>query len=101
MKSPPQTGDDEIPHNVYVSISLAGIAIFQRSSRVRTDRQHDIGCNSKSAYQRKLYAQFDWLEIENLCFSKHVLCVVVRRSESLKAKDNNRIKYKLRMDGRK
>uniref|UniRef100_A0A1B0CI30 GDPGP1-like N-terminal domain-containing protein n=1 Tax=Lutzomyia longipalpis TaxID=7200 RepID=A0A1B0CI30_LUTLO len=57
--------------------------------------------NSKILYQRKLYAKFEWLEIENLCYSKHILCIVVRNSESLKAKDTNRIKYKLRMDGRK
>lgn len=50
---------------------------------------------------RQLYARFDWLEIENLCYSKRALCVVVRRPASLRAKDAQRIKYKLHMDGRK
>lgn len=48
-----------------------------------------------------MYATFDWLEIENLSYAKHALCVVVRKSESLKAKDNNRVKFKLKMDDRK
>lgn len=61
----------------------------------------ELNRNSKLSYHRKLYVNFDWLEIENLCYSKHILCIVVRKSESLKAKDNNRIKYKFKMDGRK
>lgn len=93
--------ENNTTHDVYVAISLNGIAIFERSSRISADKQIECGENSKTTYQRKLYANFDWLEIENLCFSKHVLCVVVRKSDSLKAKDNNRVKYKFKMDGRK
>ncbi|KAJ6638105.1 Tyrosine-protein phosphatase non-receptor type 13 [Pseudolycoriella hygida] len=95
------TADDDLPYDVYVAVSLSGIQIFKRSSTSRQDEPSGNAKHSKTEYQRKLYANFEWLEIENLCFSKHILCVVIRRSESLKAKDNNRVKYKLRMDGRK
>lgn len=93
--------DNNISYDVYVAISLNGISIFERSPRICADKQIECGKNPKTTFQRKLYASFDWLEIENLCFSKHILCVVVRKAESLKAKDNNRIKYKFKMDGRK
>lgn len=98
-----QSTDDGLTYDVYVAVSLSGIRVFKRSS---TSTRHDQSMDnnskrSKTDYQRKLYANFEWLEIENLCFSKHILCVVIRKSESLKAKDNNRVKYKFRMDGRK
>ncbi|XP_041780175.1 uncharacterized protein LOC121597901 [Anopheles merus] len=91
--------------DVYVAISLAGVAIFERNVRYqpRTAAQEQQECrNGKSSFLRHLYAFFDWLEIENICFSKHAFCVVVRRSETLGPKsDKNLVKYKLRMDGRK
>lgn len=96
-----QNADSGVTCDVYVGISLNGIAIFERSSRLSPERQMECGRSSKNSFHRKLYANFDWLEIENLCFSKHVLCVAVRKSESLKAKDSNRVKYKFKMDGRK
>lgn len=96
-----QNVESNATHDVYVAISLNGIAIFERCSRINADNQLECGTNSRNKFQRKLYANFDWLEIDNLCFSKHSLCVVVRKSESLKAKDNNKVKYKFKMDGRK
>lgn len=58
--------------------------------------------NSKTTFQRKLYLNFDWLEIENLCFSKHFLCVAVRKTISLNIKDKcRRVKYKFKMNDRK
>ncbi|XP_059612240.1 uncharacterized protein LOC132258783 isoform X2 [Phlebotomus argentipes] len=94
--------DEHTSLNVFVAISLKGICLFQRSLSPNINNHLEIYAeNSKMMYQRKLYAKFEWLEIENLCYSKHILCIVVRSSESLKAKDTNRIKYKLRMDGRK
>lgn len=96
-----QNVEHNVTHDVYVAISLNGIAIFERCSRINADKQMECGANSRNKFQRKCYANFDWLEIDNLCFSKHTLCVVVRKSESLKAKDNNKVKYKFKMDGRK
>lgn len=96
-----QTADLNNIYDVYIGISLNGLSIFERSPRICADKQIECGKNSKTAFQRKLYASFSWLEIENLCFSKHVLCVVVRKPAGLKAKDNNRVKYKFRMDGKK
>lgn len=96
-----QNVDNNVAHDVYVAISLNGIAIFERCSRINAENQVESGTNSRNKFQRKLYANFDWLEIDNLCFSKHSLCVVVRKAESLKAKDNNKVKYKFKMDGRK
>lgn len=96
-----QTMEANVVYDVYVAISLNGIAILERSPRINADKHIECGQNSNISYQRKLYANFDWLEIENLCFSKHVLCVSVRKTESLKAKDNNKIKYKFKMDGKK
>ncbi|GAB0090488.1 FERM domain [Sergentomyia squamirostris] len=94
--------DEQTSINVFVAISLRGICLFHRNLSPNTNNHLEIYSeNSKMMYQRKLYAKFEWLEIENLCYSKHILCIVVRNSESLKAKDTNRIKYKLRMDGRK
>jgi tyrosine-protein phosphatase non-receptor type 13 protein len=55
----------------------------------------------RSSPKRLLYEEFDWLEIENICFSKHILCVVVRKNNSLSAKEKNRVKFKLKMDNRK
>lgn len=96
------TTEENITLEVYVAISLSGVAIFERNLKYNPKGAHQQDFNSgKSAYQRHLYAFFDWLEIENICFSKHVFCVVVRRTESLNPKDKSRVKYKLRMDGRK
>lgn len=93
--------DENTSINVFVAISLKGICLFHRNLSPNMNHLEIYTENSKMMYQRKLYAKFEWLEIENLCYSKHILCIVVRNSESLKAKDTNRIKYKLRMDGRK
>nr|XP_029710298.1 uncharacterized protein LOC109397654 [Aedes albopictus] len=96
------TTDEGMTLEVYVAISLSGVAIFERNLKYNSKGVQQQEFNSgKSAYQRHLYAFFDWLEIENICFSKHVFCVVVRRTESLNPKDKSRVKYKLRMDGRK
>ncbi|XP_055599161.1 uncharacterized protein LOC129748529 [Uranotaenia lowii] len=103
------TTDENITLEVYVAISLSGVAIFERNVKFNArggyyqhqqPEVHDYS-SGKTCFQRHLYAFFDWLEIENICFSKHVFCVVVRRTESLNPKDKTRIKYKLRMDGRK
>ncbi|XP_050099570.1 uncharacterized protein LOC126579900 [Anopheles aquasalis] len=99
------TGDG-LTLDVYVTISLAGVAIFERNLRYQprstTDHQQQECRNGKNSFLRHLYAFFDWLEIENICFSKHAFCVVVRRSESFGSKsEKNLVKYKLRMDGRK
>uniref|UniRef100_A0A182T407 PDZ domain-containing protein n=1 Tax=Anopheles maculatus TaxID=74869 RepID=A0A182T407_9DIPT len=90
--------------DVYVAISLAGVAIFERNVRYqpRSNQEQQECRNGKNSFMRHLYALFDWLEIENICFSKHAFCVVVRRNETLGSKgDKNLVKYKLRMDGRK
>lgn len=95
------TRDDKIELNVYIGIGLNGIKIFERNasggnvSRSRTTRK----CN-----KRLLYDEFDWLEIENICFSKQILCVVVRKSNlrlNLGSKEKSRLKFKLKMDSRK
>lgn len=83
--------------DAYVAISLNGIAVLERSPQINRDKDDCLN----SSYQRKVYASFDWLEIENLCFSKHILYVVARKSDSLKAKENTKIKYKFKMDGKK
>ena len=94
-----QTIDDNINIDIYVGISLGGIALFERNC---DQQKFSIKTtNTKILYKKKLYTSFEWLEIENLCFSKHILCIVVRKAESLKAKDNNRVKYKLTMDDKK
>lgn len=93
------TTDDNSTLDIYIGISLAGIAIFQRNS---FDIDIDPNKNSKTMYQRKTYTSFDWLDIENLCFSKHILCVVVRKAiGGAGEKDKSRIKYKFKMDDRK
>ncbi|XP_058829712.1 uncharacterized protein LOC131689005 [Topomyia yanbarensis] len=95
------TTDENITLEVYVAISLSGVAIFERNLKFNPRGAQQEFSNGKNCFQRHLYAFFDWLEIENICFSKHVFCVVVRRTESLSPKDKTRVKYKLRMDGRK
>lgn len=65
-------------------------------------RKHNEFQNSKNEYQRHVYTQFEWLEIENICYTKHVLCVIVHKTELFQSKTKtHRVKYKLRMDGRK
>ncbi|XP_055524142.1 uncharacterized protein LOC129717898 isoform X2 [Wyeomyia smithii] len=95
------TTEENLTLEVYVAISLSGVAIFERNLKFNPKGAQQEFSNGKNCYQRHLYAFFDWLEIENICFSKHVFCVVVRRTESLNPKDKTRVKYKLRMDGRK
>ncbi|XP_053681539.1 uncharacterized protein LOC128732319 [Sabethes cyaneus] len=95
------TTEENLTLEVYVAISLSGVAIFERNLKFNPKGAQQEFINGKNCYQRHLYAFFDWLEIENICFSKHVFCVVVRRTESLNPKDKTRVKYKLRMDGRK
>lgn len=95
------TTEENMTLEVYVAISLSGVAIFERNLKLSPKCTQQEFSNGKNSYQRHLYAFFDWLEIENICFSKHVFCVVVRRTESLSPKDKSRVKYKLRMDGRK
>lgn len=96
------TRDDKIELNVYVGIGLNGITIFERNngdSMMNARRNRDI----KKCNKRLLYEQFDWLEIENLCFSKQILCIVVRKLNiNLNGgKNKDRIKFKLKMDSRK
>lgn len=95
------TRDDKIELNVYIGIGLNGIKIYERSniggnvSRSRSSRK----CN-----KRLVYEEFDWLEIENICFSKQILCIVVRKSSlrlNLGSKEKCRMKFKLKMDSRK
>ncbi|XP_055377864.1 uncharacterized protein LOC129609770 [Condylostylus longicornis] len=92
---------------IYLGISLGGITFFERNCDQMTTYPAEkliINQNSnnmiRNAY-KILLKHFEWLEIENLCFSKHILCIVVRKLESLKAKDNNKIKFKLKMDDKK
>lgn len=92
--------DPSVLLEVFLAISISGICLFERNGREQNDRQSGTD-DSKRTFQRRLLAKFEWLEIENLCYSKHMLCVAVRSRESLNAKENSRIKYKLRLDGRK
>lgn len=102
--------------DTFLAISISGICLFQRATvegggsgemkptTPAATMPLDNGCyphDSRLTFRRKLFVKFEWLEIENLCYSKHILCIVVRNRESLTGKDNNRVKYKLRMDGRK
>lgn len=83
---------------VYVAISLRGVMLFERNLKHVFSRKHNEFQNSKNNYQRHLYAHFEWHEIENICYTKHILCVIVRKNEESKVK---RSKYKFKMDGRK
>lgn len=97
--------DDKIELNVYVGIGLNGICIFERYNSdavVNAKRGRDIKkCNNK----RLQYEQFDWLEIENLCFSKQIFCIVVRKlninSNNGTKNNKDRVKFKIKMDNRK
>ena len=95
------SNDSNVMCDVYVAISLNGIALLERSSQSNRDKDNEKFRDRNSLYQRKVYANFDWLEIENLFFSKHILYVVVRKSHSSKAKANSKTKYKFKMDGKK
>lgn len=97
-----QITDDGLNIDVYVAISLKGITIFERNVKNVLTRKHNEFQNSKNAYQRHLYTQLEWLEIENICYTKHILCVIVHKTELFQSKTKvHRVKYKLRMDGRK
>lgn len=97
------TRDDKIDLNVFVGIGLNGIAIFERYNNdlLNARRNRDVRKSNK----RLLYEHFDWMEIENLCFSKQILCIVVRKlninANSNSGKNKDRIKFKLKMDSRK
>lgn len=100
--------DDGKLEDIFLAISISGICLFQRTNcpdaeatKQGTGLDNGYPHDSRLTFRRKLFVKFEWLEIENLCYSKHILCIVVRNRESLTGKDNNRVKYKLRMDGRK
>ncbi|XP_063704229.1 LOW QUALITY PROTEIN: uncharacterized protein LOC134833731 [Culicoides brevitarsis] len=94
--------DEGLNIDVYVAISLKGITLFERNVKNVLTRKHNEFQNSKNEFQRHVYTQFEWLEIENICYTKHILCVIVHKTELFQAKTKvQRIKYKLRMDGRK
>jgi tyrosine-protein phosphatase non-receptor type 13 protein len=98
------TRDDKIELNVYIGIGLNGITIFERyinggDLMMNAKRNRD----ARKCNKRLLYEQFDWLEIENLCFSKQIFCIVVRKLNINGSSKSNkdRIKFKLKMDSRK
>uniref|UniRef100_A0A336LMW2 CSON002930 protein n=1 Tax=Culicoides sonorensis TaxID=179676 RepID=A0A336LMW2_CULSO len=94
--------DDGLNLDVYVTISLKGIAIFERNVQKTLTRKHNEFHDSKNAYQRHLYSQFEWFEIENFCYTKHILCVIVHKTEGFQSKQKpQKIKYKLKMEDRK
>lgn len=88
--------------DIFLAISISGICLFERDREINRQQQQEFYTqDSRQSFNRKLLVKFEWLEIENLCYSKHILCIVVRSRESLTAKDNSRTKYKLRLDERK
>lgn len=95
------TNESNVVCNVYVAISLKGIAILERSAQSNRDKDNNNAQNMNLSCQRKVYESFDWQDIENLCYSKHILYVVARKTDSIKAKENHKIKYKFKMDGKK
>lgn len=98
------TRDDKIELSVYIGIGLNGIKIFERSAQQTSTAGTRGAKNAKKCNKRKLYDEFDWLEIENICFSKQILCIVVRKSNAklnLGSKEKSRLKFKVKMDSRK
>lgn len=94
--------DDNLNLEIYVAISLKGVTLFERNVKNVLTRNHNEYSNSKDSFQRHVYAQFEWLEIENICYTKHVLCIIVRKTVGIDSKSKaQRVKYKFRMDGRK
>lgn len=95
------TRDDKIELSVYIGIGLNGIKIFERNVQNGNANRTK---NPKKCNKRMLYDEFDWLEIENICFSKQILCIVVRKSNAklnLGSKEKSRLKFKVKMDSRK
>lgn len=93
--------EDGVAMDVFLAISISGMCLFERGAEHNRQELDLWAQDSRLAFRRKLLSKFEWLEIENLCYSKHILCIVVRNRESLTGKDNSRVKYKLRMDGKK
>ncbi|KAG5673931.1 hypothetical protein PVAND_003932 [Polypedilum vanderplanki] len=97
------TRDDKIELNVYIGIGLNGITIFERYNNNDFMTNAKRNRDARKCNKRLLYEQFDWLEIENLCFSKQIFCIVVRKLNINGSSKSNkdRIKFKLKMDSRK
>ena len=86
--------DDKIELSVSIGISLNGIKIFERSVEGKNNQR------SRKCGKRLLYEAFDWVEIENIYFSKQILCIVVRKSWRMNL-NQPRLKFKFKMDSRK
>lgn len=91
------TVEPNVDCNVFVAISLSGITLCERTPKLAEADKKTPKRNS--LYQRTIHASFNWLEIENLCFSKHILYVVARKAD--KSSENKKIKYKFKMDDKK
>lgn len=77
---------------------MKGISILKRPGNLNSISSPD---NMKKLNKRTPYLHFDWININNLCYSKHVFFVVVCKMIDSKVKDNSRTKYKFKMSGRK
>lgn len=97
------TRDDKIELKCFIGIGLNGITIFERYNNDFNMMNAKRNRDARKCNKRLLYEQFDWLEIENLCFSKQIFCIVVRKLNINGSSKNNkdRIKFKLKMDSRK
>lgn len=86
--------DSEEHQDVYVGISMKGISISKRSLSPISE-----GANVRTLKRYKPYLHFDWVKIDNLCYSKHIFCVVASNSDA--GKNKNKVKYRFKMSGRK
>lgn len=93
--------EDKVELNVQFGIGLNGVKILESNTGfVNTNRSR----STRKCHKRLAYEEFDWGEIENLCFSKQLLCVAVRRRNSQlnpSSAEKSRIKFKFKMDSRK
>lgn len=78
----------EEQQDVYIGISMKGIYVSKRSQ-----------LNIEEGHRRAFHLYFNWIEIDNLCYSKHIFSVTISKANS--EKNKKQLKYRFKMSGKK
>lgn len=94
--------DTKIQQNVYIGISIKGISILNRPMQKINVNEKTEQYTSTASNLRKSYLNFNWIDIENLSYSKYIFSIIVKQQPNEEmAKEDNRNKYRFKMCGKK
>lgn len=95
--------DSKVKQNVYIGISMKGMSILNRPTpKINVDTYKTENYNPTSSNLRKSYLNLNWIDIENLSYSKHIFSIIVKQQTNEEViKKGNRNKYRFKMWGKK